>query len=916
MSLIEEEIMRFFLFSLLLFSSVQIYSAPILKEDRIEFPVPKLGVLEIFWPGYRAESDERMLSPKIVEKGEHHAVLRFPDGDLPDVKITLQNDIIRLEYGSGRTGTLHIRLTFPQRPGRNFSWRVPGKQMDFRPLPAVLQEKHHIWRGRASGFEFAEEDIRNVVVTWSRESYCELQDNRKWNWPVFQLDIFRPVPKKGKRDSLEIHFQAAESKMLRSRKGPVCDRFGQSMKVEWPGKVHRDEELKADLTSDRAYYRSFTPLATDAFGGKLDREIHWNAGGFFKLGKYNGHDIFISPDGNPFFQLAVCTVAPCDDYTYVRGREDLYQELPSREAPFDKAWMNPDVVSFYIANYIRKTGTPFCLAAWKRDVVYRLRQWGFNSQGAFRDTPELNRKLQFPYCPELPFQGVPCFIADVFDPFSPDVREAIDRNFRRLKRDASNPVIIGYFSGNERKYSEVAARLLACDGNVAARRELVRFLKERYQGDVERFSAAWNLPIRNFAELEKIHPDLKTPAAWNDLNEFMDHFFDTYFKLIHDTFRKYDRNHLLLGARFLPGQTRVEAAVRAAGKYNDVCSRNYYSYEIENHFLERIHRLSGVPLLLSEWHFGSTEQGLAGAIRPVRNQRERALHYRHYVEQAAALPFVVGIQWFSLLDQALTGRWFQKYQGENMNIGFLNVADRPYRELAAAAAETNGRVYDIIAGKIEPFSRVSGLVRTARQPKKTFIPRAVEGHKVDGIRSPWPGRPAERLGRLDLVHGDSASVSADFWLCYDQDFLYLYADVADSTPGMNPFSPALFWQGDAVELFFGPNEITKDGQLRFGDCQLLLSAGGNGRGYWCNRREQPPVKRVVRIWTDRKGYTMEAAIPWQALGIKPENGTEFRFDLGLDNFDGKQPQKCQLMWSGTGRNSEDRTNWGTAVLVD
>lgn len=121
--------------------------------------------------------------------------------------------------------------------------------------------------------------------------------------------------------------------MLRSRKGPVCDRFGQSMKVEWPGKVHRDEELKADLTSDRAYYRSFTPLATDAFGGKLDREIHWNAGGFFKLGKYNGHDIFISPDGNPFFswrsaQLLRVMIIPMSGAVKICTRSFRLGKLP------------------------------------------------------------------------------------------------------------------------------------------------------------------------------------------------------------------------------------------------------------------------------------------------------------------------------------------------------------------------------------------------------------------------------------------------------------------------------------------------------------------------------------------------------------------------------------------------------------
>lgn len=910
--------MKLHLFPLLLLcGSLTAADAMVLKDDGVEFDTGGLGTVKLLWPGYAAKTGDKLLPAKIVEKGPDRAVLRFVREDLPKITVSLKEDSsVCLEYGGGTAGTLHVRVIFPQRPGRGLGWKIPAQKTQFTPFPDAPQEKHHIWNGEAAGIEISDDHTRTVSVSWSPKSYCELQDNRKWNWPVNQLDIFRPVPGKGKSGSLEIRFQSRPPETAPRRTGPICDRFGQSVKAEWPGKIKSDEELKADLAADRTYYDSFTPAPTDAFGGKLGETVPFESTGFFTLGKYGNHDIFVTPGGNPFFQLAVCTAAPCDDYTYVKRRETAYAELPPRLSPFDGAWMNSEVVSFYIANYIRKTGVPFNLAAWKSDIVHRLRQWGFNSQGAFRDTPELNRRLQFPYCPELPFKGVKFFIADIFDPFSPEIREAIDRNFATLKNNESNPVIIGYFSGNERKYSEVAARILSCDGKTAAKRELVRFLKERYGGDTQRFAAAWELPLRNFTELEDAHPELKTPAAWNDLNEFTGHFFEAYFKLIHDTFRKYDRNHLLLGARFLPAQTRVEAAVRAAGKYNDVFSINYYSYEIENHFLDRLHRLSGLPLLLSEWHFGSTEQGLAGAVRPVGNQQERALHYRHYVEQAAALPYVVGIQWFCLLDQALTGRWFQKYQGENMNTGFLNVADRPYKELAAAAAETNGRVYDIIAGRIEPFSRNAGTIRQTRTPKKTFIPRAVEGHKVDGVRSPWPGRPAERIGRNDIVHGDSATVSADFWLCYDQENLYCYAEVADLTPGKNPYPPPEFWRGDALELFFGPEEVEKEGQLRFNDRQLLLSAVRDNAFHWSSRREQPQVKSVVRSWPDRKGYSMEAAIPWKALGIIPETGTVFRFDFGLDDSDGNKPQQCQLMWSGTGRNNEDRTGWGIAVLVD
>jgi len=63
-----------------------------------------------------------------------------------------------------------------------------------------------------------------------------------------------------------------------------------------------------------------------------------------------------------------------------------------------------------------------------------------------------------------------------------------------------------------------------------------------------------------------------------------------------------------------------------------------------------------------------------------------------------------------------------------------------------------------------------------------------------------------------------------------------------------------------------------------------------------------------------KSYTLEAAIPWAALGIKPQVGQELLFDLAInDSSDGKI-RRAQLMWNGTAKNSGDRTHWGLAKL--
>jgi hypothetical protein len=43
--------------------------------------------------------------------------------------------------------------------------------------------------------------------------------------------------------------------------------------------------------------------------------------------------------------------------------------------------------------------------------------------------------------------------------------------------------------------------------------------------------------------------------------------------------------------------------------------------------------------------------------------------------------------------------------GENYNIGFVDVTDRPYPDLVSAAKETLKQLLDVHLGKIKPFAQ-------------------------------------------------------------------------------------------------------------------------------------------------------------------------------------------------------------------
>ena len=119
-----------------------------------------------------------------------------------------------------------------------------------------------------------------------------------------------------------------------------------------------------------------------------------------------------------------------------------------------------------------------------------------------------------------------------------------------------------------------------------------------------------------------------------------------------------------------------------------------------------------------------------------------------------------------------------------------------------------------------------------------------------------------------------------------------------------------------MELFTGYEDLDQLGSLRFCDRQVLI------RGDKADAKHAPmffantPLKNcqgrsAVIPGADGKSYTIEAAIPFSALGFTPKPGQEILFDLVVD--DGGNGRRM-LAWNGTARDSRDRGSWGRATF--
>jgi hypothetical protein len=514
--------------------------------------------------------------------------------------------------------------------------------------------------------------------------------------------------------------------------------------------------------------------------------------------------------------------------------------------------------------------------------------------------------------------------AELLDPFVPGTEAALEKKFAvSVAAKANDPLLIGYFLGNEQHF-EILPKLIPTykASRVAAKGRLVGMLKEKYR-DIGKFNEAWKpaVPFTDFAALGEAPLFVRTDAGNADMQEFFQLYLETYYSMVRRVFKKFDANHLLIGSRLTPGTANNKAAVEIGGKYLDVMSINYYGFAMEEGFLKKAHEWSGGrPVILSEWHYASTDHGLSSHME-VRDDKERGMAFRNYVEQAAAMPFIVGTQWFIYTDQALTGRFFEGFHGEGNNTGLVDVADRPYTELVEAAKLTHSRVYDVMLGKEKAFAfndpRFDGSGRRSTG-KTARIPKALPGMKLDGTTSNWPGSPAEQIESGRNVMGPpNPDLRAEFRPCWDETNLYLHVQVTDKSPLKNNHKGDSLWAADAVELFVGAGELDNGGNMIFSDRHILLGASDSPSVHILDHAEDSAKCRVLAVKdVSGDGYVLQVAIPWEVLGVEPKPGTDMKFDVMVDNSDDGDARLQQLAWNGSAQNSSDRGSWGRARITD
>jgi len=521
---------------------------------------------------------------------------------------------------------------------------------------------------------------------------------------IVKMIVFVPQPTTDHKFTIEnIRAEGDTERVSADEFFPFIDEFGQYIHRDWPGKIHAEKDFAARKEAERNDMAANPgPADRNQYGG-------WTAGpqleatGFFRPEKHDGKWWLVDPEGRLFWSHGIDCVT-LSNQTGTTGRESYFRGLPDEQSPLAQfygtgSWAPHGyykdktpfkTFSHQNANLYRKYGDE-----WQEvyvDLAHkRLRSWGINTIANW-SAPQICLQRRTPYVATVHIdgkrlEGSEGYWRKFHDVFDPSFRTELRRNLNAKKEEIGDPWCIGFFVDNELDWGDetaLAEATLISPPDHAAKKTFIEDLQAKYVA-IEKLNSVWGTEHTSWAAMLQSCEAPDKEKARDDLTEFYTKTAETYFKTIKDELATSAPGQLYLGCRFAWVNDR---AARAAVKFCDVVSYNKYTYGVENLTLP-----DGAdrPVIIGEFHFGALDRGmLHTGLCQATDQNHRAELYTSYVRSALRNPLIVGTHWFQYCDQPTTGRG----DGENYQIGFLDICDSPYPETVRSSREVGSDLYE------------------------------------------------------------------------------------------------------------------------------------------------------------------------------------------------------------------------------
>lgn len=575
----------------------------------------------------------------------------------------------------------------------------------------------------------------------------------------------------------------------------IVDKYGQYTGASWSEKINSDQDLLNDKAEEALALNGSQPIATSQYGGwKNGPKLQ--ATGRFRVAQYGGKWTLVDPEGYLFFSTGVDVVRLDDMHTWISGRDAMFKDLPAKNSSLGEHFRYTTTVgspplgqtegwlfNHYSANLERKYGTDY-INKWKDVSVARFKNWGFNSLGNWSE-PTLffgkgsQHKLAYvangwtswgthTTIPSGEWGGV----ADPYDPqFTVSVSDMVQNQIVAYGV-AQDPWLIGIYVDNEIPWGSPATTqskyllisnilaMNAADSKSYAKRAMIAHLKTKYNNNIATLNAQWGTSFASFTAMDApFKPAQISNGMIPDYSTMLKLLARKYFSIVDATLTQALPNTLYLGSRFAEWGISKEVQ-EAAAEYVDVVSYNVYKESVNGHSWMDIAALNK-PAIVGEFAFGSNDRGMFGtgpnSESAASSQQERAAKFTNYMNAALQNPYFVGAHWFQYVDEPLLGR---HWDGENYNLGFVDVADVPYAPLVNAAKTVHAQAYATRFGStgntkisFEASENLS-LISAYNQATIQYVSQGA----TDGVRA-----MKVNVGTLDTVYAGVELKPASPW---------------------------------------------------------------------------------------------------------------------------------------------------------
>lgn len=565
------------------------------------------------------------------------------------------------------------------------------------------------------------------------------------------------------------------------------------------------------------------------------------------------------------------------------------------------------------------------LPQWRKSTRKNLDAWGFNTRGAWSDpSPD----FVLPLMVELDLGRHAKLLW--FDPFDPAASDAVRRWAKKLTAPyRDDPQLIGYFTDNEVGWwnAPLFRWYLEQGWENHTKRVLWQLLYEHYQGNWKKLLVDW-VPQEgqhSFDELKPADVHLKMRPGGAGIR-LVDRFTylcaRRYYELVYGALREAHPAALILGDR-LPLYYQQDA-VRAMTGLVDVVSTNY-NVDVPNgwvapYYFHGLQQLIEKPVLVTEFFFAANENRSGnlnpGHLMTVQTQAERARGVQTAIANFARFPNVVGAHWFQYADEPTGGR----EDGENYNMGLVDIANRPYEQLTEVFRQFNPQLESIHGDTIVqggPALTGSGMLIEVLLWRST-APISVTDHSL----LDWDLAQT----RLPDFHTAKPYVPfADVHLAWTPQGLYLaclasnYVDwglleYQQRFPLAETFQLHLLVEGQDHRSHHYAIHLFPEQSLRFPDrleVKPQLYRYDNGQPV----ESLPAEGFVQKLKKPLPHIAFEAFIPARWLGFaRLQGGTRLRMNIALINF----YREHRMLWTSATRflNDAQPVQWQNVVLRD